>query len=83
MAPLKPLNEASAVKLPPLSGRLKTAPSPWAPPITVVPYRVLPTTVNLPTGPAPLLPLNEASAVKLPPLSGSLKTTPSPLAPPL
>ena len=81
-APLLPLNEASTVGLPPLTGTLKTVPSSYAPPYCVVPYRVLPLSVKPARDRSPLLPLNEASTVGLPPLTGTLKTVPSPLAPP-
>ena len=46
-------------------------PSPSAPPVSVVPYRVLPLSVKPAAGSSPLLPLNEASSVGLPPLIGN------------
>ena len=82
-APLLPLNEASTVGLPPLTGTLKTVPSPYG---TALRGRAVQGVAAerqaAITGTAPLLPLNEASTVGLPPLTGMLKTVPSPYAPP-
>ena len=71
-----PLNEASTVGLPPLTGTLKTVPSPFAPPSQGRAIQGVAAERQAGLGISPLLPLNEASTVGLPPLTGTLKTVP-------
>ena len=74
-----PLNEATVVGLPPLSGMLKTVPSLYAPPNRAQPYNVLPSALNVKpaSGFSPLLPLNEVSVVTVWPRATPTATNPT------